>query len=206
VQVRSGFDSGSTFQLGATGPISPAVSLFGSYTGSYTEDVVDEEGRGGLAYRPSRNDRYVTLLSVDAYRTNLTNYDAYVTNVAQLQELYRSSTRTEWAGSLAYKLTGDAFFAPHTSILGLRGDQRIGSRFDIASEAHWSRIAPIGATSATGFAAEAGYRLGSTLRLAGGYNFAGFADPETAVSPTHRGLYITLSTYIDRILGWGKGQ
>jgi hypothetical protein len=204
VQVRTGFDSGSSFQLGATGPISPAVSLYGSYQGSYTENVFDTEGRGGLAYRPSRNDRYVTLLSVDVYRSNLTNYDAYTTNVAQLQELYRPSTHTELAASIAYKITGDSFFAPHTTIYGVRGDQRIGNRFDLGSEVHWSDVAPIGGTNATGLAVEAGYRLGSTLRLAAGYNFQGFADPETAVNPTHRGIYVTLSTYIDRIFGWGK--
>ena len=204
VQVRTGFDSGSTYQFGATGPISPAVSLYGAYTGSYTQGIYDTEGRGGLAYRPSRNDRYVTLLSADIYRTDLTDYDAYITNVVQLQELYRSSTRTEWAASAAYKITGDAFFGPRTTIWGLRGDQRIGGRFDIGSEVHFSDIAPLSGSNATGFAVEAGYRLGSTLRLAGGYNFSGFADPDTAINPTHRGLYVTLSTYIDRIFGWGK--
>ncbi len=204
VQERTGFDAGSTYQFGSTGTISPAVSLFGSYTGSYTQGVYDTEGRGGLAYRPSRNDRYVTLASVDVYRSNLTNYDAYITNVAQVQELYRSSRRTEWAASAAYKLTGDSFFSPDTTIFGVRVDQKIGGRFDIGSEAHWSDIAPLAGTSATGFAIEAGERLGSTLRLAAGYNFEGFADPETAVNPTHRGLYVTMSTYIDRIFGWGK--
>ncbi len=203
-QVRAGFNSGSSFNLGATGPISPAVSLYASYTGSYTIGVYDTEGRGGLAYRPSRNDRYVTLVSVDAYRSSLTNYNAYNTNVAQIQELYRSSSRTEWAGSLAYKLTGDSYFAPRTTIFGLRGDQRIGSRFDVASEVHWSDIAPISGTNATGLAVEAGYRLGSSWRVAGGYNFAGFADPETAINPTHQGLYVTLSAYIDRFFGWGR--
>jgi len=24
------------------------------------------------------------------------------------------------------------------------------------------------------------------------------------VSPTHRGIYFTLSSYVDRIFGWGK--
>ncbi|MBV8749152.1 MAG: hypothetical protein JO103_05510, partial [Candidatus Eremiobacteraeota bacterium] len=204
VQIREGFDSGSTFQLGATGPISPAVSLFGAYTGSFTEGVRSTEARAGLAYRPSRNDRYVTLVSVDSLQSNLTNYDAYVTNVAQVQELYRSSTRTEWAGSLAYKITGDSFFAPRTSIFGLRGDQRIGGRLDLAAEGHWSDVAPIHNAQATGLALEAGYRIGSTLRLAGGYNFSGFADPTTAINPTHRGAYATLTSYIDRIFGWGK--
>jgi hypothetical protein len=204
VQVRTGYNSGSTTQLGAAGPISPAVSLFGSFSGSFTQAVQSQEGRFGLSYRPSRNDRYVTLFSVDQYRSNLTNYDAYTTNVAQIEELYRSSTRTEWSASYAYKLTGDAFFAPHTSILGMSVDQRIGPRFDLGSEVHWSAQPPAGETNATGFALEAGYRLGSSMRAAIGYNFSGFADPSTAINPTHRGVYVTFTSYIDRIFGWGK--
>jgi hypothetical protein len=206
IQVRTGFDSGSTFQLGAAGPISPSVSLFGSATGSYTEDVVDSDYNFGLSYRPALNDRYVTLLSVDSQKSNLTNYDSYVTNVAQLQELYRPSTHTEFAGSLAYKLAGDQYFQPGTAIWGIRGDQRIGNRFDVASEYHVSSIAPLNGFSATGFAVEGGYRIGSTLRFAGGYNFSGFADPAASVNPTHRGVYVTLSTYIDRVGGWGKAD
>jgi hypothetical protein len=206
IQVRGGFDSGTTFQIGAVGPISPSVSLFGTATGSYTSGVVDNDYNFGLSYRPALNDRYVTLLSLDSQRSNITNYDAYVTNVAQLQELYRPTTRLELAGSLGYKLAGDSYFVPHTLIYGLRADQRIGSRFDIASEYHVSSIAPLQGLSATGFAIEGGYRIGSTLRFAGGYNFSGFADPAASVNPTHRGVYLTLSTYIDRVGGWGKAD
>jgi hypothetical protein len=206
LSFRTGYAGGSTVQLGAAGPISPAVSLFGSYEGDYTSLVSNEEARAGLAYRPSRNDRYVTLVSVDTFQSNLVDYDAYITNVAQIQELYRSSTRTEWAASFAYKLTGDAYFEPRTGIYGIRGDQRIGPRFDLGAEYHWSDVAPIAGSVATGFDAELGYRIGATLRVAAGYNFSGFADPATAVNPTHRGLYATLSTYIDRIFGWGEDR
>ena len=206
VQFRTGYDAGSTMQIGAAGTISPTVTLFGSYTGAYTAGVTDSEVRAGLAYRPSRNDRYVTLVSADTVDSNLTNYDAYVSNVVQVQELYRSSTRTEWAGSLAYKLTGDDYFTPRTFIFGARVNQRIGSRLDVGLESHWSDIAPIASSRATGFAAELGYRVGSTLRVAGGYTFSGFADPTVAPNPTHRGLYITISSYVDRIFGWGKDE
>jgi hypothetical protein len=86
----------------------------------------------------------------------------------------------------------------------VRADQRIGPRFDLGAELHRSGTAPIDGSQATGLAIEGGYRLGDQMRLAGGYNFSGFADPAAAVSPAHHGLYLTLSTYIDNILGWGK--
>jgi hypothetical protein len=203
-QIRTGYLGGSTYSLGAAGPISPSWSLFGALTGANTDDVVDDEARIGLSFRPAHNDRYVTLATLDTRHSNLTDYDGYVSNVAQLQELYRPSSHTELAASVAYKITGDAYFAPRTSIYGLRADQRIGPRLDIAAEYHRSDVAPIGDVSATGFALEAGLRLGDSLRVAAGYNFSGFADPAVAVSPTHRGLYVTLSSYIDRIMGWGK--
>ena len=204
VQVRTGFNGGSTVVLGAAGPISPSVALFGSASESYTQDVSASTVHAGLSYRPANNDRAVTLVSVDSETGNVTNYDAYVTNVAQLQELYRPSRRTELAASFAYKITGDTTFAPRTTIYGVRADQRIGPRFDLGVELHRSGTAPIDGSQATGIAIEGGYRLGDQLRLAGGYNFSGFADPAAAVSPTHHGLYLTLSTYIDNILGWGK--
>jgi hypothetical protein len=204
LQDRTGFNSGTTYALGAAGPVSPSVSLFGSLASSYTQAYDTSTLRGGLSYRPAGNDRAVTLFSIDSQTGNIANYDEYVTNVAQLQELYRPSRRTELGASVAYKLTGDTTFAPRTTIMGLSADQRIGPRFDLGAELHRSETAPLNGTSATGLAFEGGYRLGDQLRLAGGYNFSGFADPAAAVSPSHRGLYATMSTYIDRIFGWGK--
>lgn len=204
VQIRTGFNSGSTVAVGAAGPVSQSVSLFGSVTSSATQSFDTSAVRAGLSYRPANNDRAVTLFSLDSESGNLTNYNQYVTNVVQLQELYRPSRRTELAASLAYKITGDATFAPRTSIYGLRANQRIGPRFDLGAELHRSGTAPLNGVSATGVAVESGYRIGDGLRLAGGYNFSGFADPAYAVSATHRGFYATMSSYIDRIFGWGK--
>jgi hypothetical protein len=206
VQERTGFNAGSTFALGAAGPVSPSVSLFGSLDSSYTQSFDTSELRAGAAYRPANDDRAVTLFSIDSESGNITNYDEYVTNVAQLQEVYRPSRRTEFGASLAYKITGDATFAPRTTIYGLRADQRIGPRFDFGAELHRSGTAPLDGANATGFALESGYRIGDNLRVAGGYNFSGFANPAYAVSPTHRGFYATMSSYIDRIFGWGKDE
>ncbi len=204
VQLRTGYNGGSSFLFGATGPITDALSLFGSAQASYTPGASASRARGGLSFRPARNDRYVTLLTIDTQTGNLSTTDGYVTNVVQLQELFRPSSRTEFGASLAYKITGDATFAPRTTIYGLSADQRIGPRFDLATELHQSATAPIGGASATGLAIEAGVRLGGGVRVAAGYNFSGFADPATAVSPTHRGIYATITTVIDRVFGWGK--
>ncbi|MBD5654331.1 MAG: hypothetical protein IAI50_04020 [Candidatus Eremiobacteraeota bacterium] len=203
-QERTGFNSGSTMTLGIAGPVSPSVSLFGSMSTAYTQAYDTSNIRAGASYRPANNDRAVTLFSVDSETGNITNYDEYVTNVAQLQELYRPSRRTEFGASLAYKITGDSTFAPRTTIYGLSVDQRVGPRMDFGTELHRTGTAPLNGAQATGLAIEAGYRIGDQLRLAGGYNFSGFADPAAAISPTHHGLYATMSTYIDRIFGWGK--
>jgi len=104
VQVRTGFDGGSTFQVGATGPINNDISLFGGYNrlvhlGGLRFQYSGRALAAALAQRPVRD-----AALVDTQKSNLTSYDAYITNVAQLQQLYRPSTRTEFAASVAYKI------------------------------------------------------------------------------------------------------
>jgi hypothetical protein len=43
------------------------------------------------------------------------------------------------------------------------------------------------------------------MRLAFGYNFSGSPDPALAAAPARRGVYLTATSVIDRIFGWGKG-
>jgi hypothetical protein len=203
-QIRTGYNSGSSLLFGASGPISSSLSVFSSMAASYTPGAASSRTQAGISYRPADNDRYLTLFSIDSQTGTLYTTDGYITNVAQLQELYRPSSRTELAASLAYKISGDATFAPRTTIFGIRADQRIGPRFDIATELHQSATAPIDGASATGLAVEAGVRLGGQLRLAAGYNFSGYTDPAAAVSPTHRGIYATITSYVNRIFGWGR--
>ncbi|MGZ3499640.1 MAG: hypothetical protein ACXVAK_19110, partial [Vulcanimicrobiaceae bacterium] len=56
---------------------------------------------------------------------------------------------------------------------------------------------------ATDFAVEAGYQLGSSARIAAGYNFSGSVDPTLTGHPQRKGLYVTFATLVDRIFGWG---
>jgi hypothetical protein len=62
----------------------------------------------------------------------------------------------------------------------------------------------IGGAVQTGLAVEAGARLGNTLRFAAGYAFSGAADPALFAAPTHRGAYVTATSVVDRIFGWGR--
>ena len=154
---------------------------------------------------PSRNDRYVTLLSADIYKSNLTE-------LRRLRHQRRAAAR---ALSLehAHRVGGERRLQDHRRCFlraahddlghARRSAHRRPLRYRQRSALE-RRRADRAAPTRPGFAVEAGYRLGSTLRLAGGYNFSGFADPDTAINPTHRGIYVTLSTYIDRIFGWGK--
>ncbi|MBD5634688.1 MAG: hypothetical protein IAI49_09440, partial [Candidatus Eremiobacteraeota bacterium] len=141
IQERTGFNSGSTLEFGAAGPVTTAVALFGSLASSHTQGFDTSSLRAGASYRPANNDRAVTLFSIDTESGDLTNFDEYVTNVAQLQEVYRPSRRTEFGASLAYKITGDQTFAPRTSIYGIRADQRVGPRLDFGAELHRSATA-----------------------------------------------------------------
>jgi hypothetical protein len=118
-------------------------------------------------------------------------------------QLYRPTQRLDLVGRVAYELDGDTYYEPHTLLYALRATQRLGARFDIGSEFQWIGTSNLGAYNRTGFAIETGYRLANSLRLAGGYNFEGSVDPSLAASPTRRGFYVTATTVIDRIFGWG---
>ena len=88
--------------------------------------------------------------------------------VVSLEQVLRVRTRTEIVGRYAYKLDGDSYYAAHSSLLGLRIDQKIGARFDVGAEARQASIRGIDGTSATAFALEGGVRLGTTRASAPG--------------------------------------
>ena len=85
-----------------------------------------------------------------------------------LEQVLRVRTRTELVGRYAYKLDGDSYYAAHSSLLGLRLDQKIGARFDVGAEARQASIRGIDGTSATAFALEGGVRLGDNTRVGAG--------------------------------------
>jgi hypothetical protein len=47
-------------------------------------------------------------------------------------------------------------------------------------------------------------RLGDNVRVGAGYNFSATADPSLATTPVHRGVYLTVTSVVDRLFGWGR--
>jgi hypothetical protein len=202
-QLRTGTGAGVSLSLAAIGALSPEFSLFTSIQDARATGSDQADERAGLAWRPSRSDAGVTLLQYER-RDGTSAIDNTQSGVLSLEQVVRVRSRTEIVGRYAYKLDGDAYYAAHSSLAGLRVGQRIGSRFDLGVEGRRSAVRGIDGTEATALAVEGGVRLGDQLRLGVGYNVNGSADPSLAASPAHRGIYATVTSVIDRLFGWGR--
>jgi hypothetical protein len=203
-QLRTGDQRGYTLDLGAAGALSPDFTAFvSSNATSSGTGFNDVDSKATLAYRPSLNDRSVTLFSYEVQNGDITDLPTNA-SVLSLEELVRPSRLTEIAARYAYKLDGDSYYPARSSLFGIRVDQRVTSKFDIAAETRYLSAHNIANASTTAFAIEAGYRIGSDLRVAGGYNFSGSPDPSLVAAPTRRGVYGTVTSVIDSIFGWGK--
>jgi hypothetical protein len=202
-QNRSGVAPGFDLQLGAGGALGGGLSLLGHLDDAVTAGLHDIDARVGLAWRPERDDRGASLLELERQTGNLTDGQELADTVA-FDEAYRPGGRLEIDGRLAYKLDGDTYYAAHSELAGLRVDQRIASIYDLAVETRTLRVPGIAGAVQTGLAAEAGVRLGNTLRVAAGYAFSGAADPSLFAAPTRRGAYVTATSVVDRIFGWGR--
>ncbi|MEA2784768.1 MAG: hypothetical protein QOF71_872, partial [Candidatus Eremiobacteraeota bacterium] len=202
-QMRTGSGSGVSISLAAAGALGPDLSVFASVNDARAPGSNQSDERVGLAWRPSRNDNGVTLLEYDRRDGTgaLTNTQS---GVVSLEQVLRVRTRTEIVGRYAYKLDGDSYYAAHSSLFGLRLDQKIGARFDVGAEARQASIRGIDGATTTAFALEGGVRLGDNTRVGAGFNLRGSADPSLATGPTKRGFYMTVTSVVDRLFGWGK--
>ena len=203
LQERAGTLGGTTLAASAAGALSPDISLVGDVRSARTAAFNDTQARVGLAWRPHDNDRGAALVELERRNgTSVAGGDHVDTLSAEAA--WRPSRRLELDARGALKLDGDGVYAAHTYLAGLRATQRIGSRFDIGAEA---RVlgAPGTTRPRTGqFAVESGLRLGDTMRLAVGYNLTGSADPSLAQTPSRKGLYVTLTSVITHVFGWGR--
>jgi hypothetical protein len=205
-QLRTGAGAGYTLDSAAAGEISPSISAFATANSSSSGAGFDNvDDRATIAYRPAQNDRGVTLVSYEQQSGNVSALGTHA-EVLSLEELYRPEHMTEIAAHYAYKLDGDSYYPARSGLFGIRFDQRLTQRFDVAFETRYLSVRNIPGASATGFAIEGGYRLGNDMRLGAGYNFSGSPDPNLVSAPTRRGVYATATSVIDNIFGWGKDK
>ena len=201
-QSRTGAGGGSSLAGGFTGHIGSNVSVLGSINEASGNGSRAADDRITFAYRPAEDDRLMSLLGYQRH-TGTSSLLADRTNVLSFEEVFRPWDKFELAGRFATKLDGDGYYAAHTSLFGLRARQTLGSRFDVGAELRLLSAANIPGARATDFAAESGYRLGSSARAAVGYNFSGSVDPTLTGHPQRKGFYVTFTTLVDRIFGWG---
>jgi len=203
-QTRSGDTGGSTFSAGFAGPINPNASIVGSLSHAYSGDSASVNDQVSLAYRPATDDRLISLFGWQRTSGTATLSSGTGTDVVSFEELYRPWDGLEVAGRFAFKLDGDSFYKAHTSLAGVRVRQNVGRRFDVGAEVRELNAANIPGARATDFAVESGYQIGGGSRVAVGYDFSGSVDPTLTGAPTRRGFYVTFTTLVDRIFGWGK--
>ena len=203
-QMRTGNGAGFSDTLGAAGALTPDLSLFASLNDARAAGTDEGDDKVGLAWRPSQSDFGVTLLQYER-QTGSGSYNATDEGaVLSLEQVVRLRRRTEVIARYAYKVDGDSLYAAHSSLAGLRLDQTIGDHYDLGVEMRRSKVLGIDGADATAFAIEGGLRLGNQTRVGIGYNFSATADPSLALTPQHRGFYITITSVVDRLLGWGK--
>jgi hypothetical protein len=203
-QARTGANAGSTYALSVAGHLSPGLAVVMTSQRAYGNGTNAIEDRVSLAYRPVNNDRFTSLF--DYQRAN--GSDAIdgdgIGSVLSFQELYRPWESLEIAGMLAYKLDGDAEYLAHTVAYGTRVRQDVGKRFDIGAEVQYIAVPSIADSSSTNLSLEGGYQLGNSARFALGYNFSGAVDPQLVGHPNRKGVYVTFTTLLNRVFGWGK--
>ncbi len=201
-QDRTGANGGSTLSAAIAGHLSSSVSAVGSIQRAYGNGIAAINDRLSVAVRPQNNDRLISLF--DYSRTNGVLEAGESANVASFEELYRPTEGLEFAGRFAYKFDGAGSYAARTTLWSERVRKNIGALDDIGAEVRTVNVP--GATGArqTQVAVEAGRTLGRTARVALGYNISGSVDPTLLGTPQRHGFYVTLTSLVDRIFGWGK--
>jgi hypothetical protein len=202
--LRTGSTPGSTFELGAAGRVSPDLSLLASIDEAHTAGFSSSNDGVGLALRPLDSDRTDALFEfrkvdgTDATlvsRTDLLSYEQFV-----------RFGRSDLSARVAYKLDGDGYYPARSMLFGVRFATRVYGRFDIAEELRLLEEPGVASAGASGFALEAGYRLGTNVRVAGGYDFESAADPDLTSAPRRRGPYTTITSLFDSFGTWGSDK
>jgi hypothetical protein len=212
-ELRDRGGVGSVLTLGAAGRLGDNVTSLGRFQLSRT----DFQGRkgsamaatGALAWRPLHRDSVGLLFSYT--RRDLSQQNGAGrgetrdrSDTLSTDGYYQASRNVELYGRFALKF-GD------TSSLGLarvstltymtqgRAVYRLGRYVDVAGEGRWL-AQPVSSTARASFGSEVGFWVTPDLRLGGGYNWTGVAEPGGfGLQPARRGFYFTISSKLSNL-------
>jgi hypothetical protein len=220
-EFRDGDGSNDTMVIsaGAAGKLSPALTALARYQqGNFANQLLVDSGladtinlRVGLAYRNPYDDKFNALLSYEFRQNPSIIPDTLLfgsgtgsnVHLVALEMLYAPNFRWEFYGKFAWRnttsyLARDLLGTNAITLGQVRATYRFGYRWDVAAEARWIGQSLVDYNE-VGLAAELGYYLTPSLRLALGYNFGKANDRD--FNRTKDGVYVNLSLKLDQLLG-----
>jgi hypothetical protein len=215
----------SNLSAGATGKLTPALSVLANYQqSSAANQVIREAGLGdtvnakiGLAFRNPVSDEFNGLLSYQ-YRRNPALLPTSILSIIgtgsedhtlALEGIYAPNWQWEFAGKYALRNStsylDESLTANNTiGITQLRATYRFGYNWDLTGDVRWLNQFASG-RSELGAALEAGYYITPDLRLSGGYSLGVAADPNG--NRNAQGLYLGLTVKVNELFdGFGRQQ
>jgi hypothetical protein len=204
-QLRTGETPGSTLALGAAGYLGSGVSLIASVDDVRSVGIATEDERVGIAYRPQDDDRSSALFGYD-HLEGVGDVQGEQTDIVSADAVHRMTSKLEATVRVAYEIDGDQYYPAHTSAAGLRLVQRVGPRLDLATDVRLSATSDVPGSATAGYAAEIGYRIADAFRVAAGYDFTKTPDLSLATAPHPRGFYLTATSVVTSLFGFGRDR
>ncbi len=204
-QLRTGETPGATFALGAAGYLGSGVSLISSVDDVRSVGIATEDERVGIAYRPQDDDRSSVLFGYD-HLEGVGDVQGEQTDVVSADAVHRLTAKLEATVRIAYEIDGDQYYPAHTSAAGLRLVQRLGQRLDLATDVRLSATSDVPGSATTGYAVELGCRIADAFRVAAGYAFTKTPDLSLAAAPHPRGFYLTATSVVTSLFGFGRDR
>jgi hypothetical protein len=213
-EMRDRGGVGSVLTLGAAGRLGDGVTSLARFQLSRTDFGGSESSAlsatAAVAWRPLHRDSVGMLfsytrrdLSQRAGQSRAETRDR--SDTLSSDWYYQASRNVELYGRFALRFgdTGSEALARVSTLTYMtqgRAVYRVGRYFDVAGEGRWL-AQPASATARASFGAEAGFWVVPDLRLGGGYNWTGAAEPggPAGLAPSRRGFYFTISSKLSNL-------
>jgi uncharacterized repeat protein (TIGR01451 family) len=212
-EMRDRGGMGTALTLGVAGRLFDNVTSLGRFQLARTSfagrDGSALSATAALAWRPLHTDAAGLLFSYTRRDLTQATGDGHGETRDRSDTLssdgyYQATRNVELYGRFALKF-GDTASPQLTRVSNLtyltqgRAVYRLGKYLDLAGEGRWL-AQPSSATARASFGAEMGFWVLPDLRLGGGYNWTGVAEPGAGqLMPARRGFYFTVSSKLSNL-------